>query len=75
MLLPDKYVPLDQSIIGQVRHIIDARRKNQTVNDLWNRTLSSEPDLTFDRFSLILTFLYSLGVLQFDGVELKWRRS
>jgi hypothetical protein len=72
MLLPDKYVAVERSLLGQAAVILRARTENQTVSELWAALARSEDDWTFDRFALALSLLFGLGTVRLSGGLLEW---
>ncbi|MDM4721446.1 hypothetical protein QTQ03_18240 [Micromonospora sp. WMMA1363] len=71
MILPDKYVDLEHSLLGQAASLIAARRSATTVSDLWTAV---QEGMTYDRFILALDLLFALGVIDSDGGILRWLR-
>lgn len=73
MLLPDKYVGVDKSLLGQAGRILAHRAPGQTVSSLWSEVSSSSRGWTFDRFALALSLLFGLGTVNIDRGILEWR--
>lgn len=73
MLLPDKYVGVDKSLLGQAGRILAHRAPGQTVSSLWGEVSSSSRGWTFDRFALALSLLFGLGAVNIDRGILEWR--
>lgn len=72
MIVPDKYVGLERSLLGQSAELIAAARSDQTVLDLWTTVARSDGDWTFPRFALALSLLFGLAVVRLDGGLLVW---
>ncbi|WP_411156499.1 ABC-three component system middle component 6 [Nocardia abscessus] len=75
MLLPDKYVTLERSLLGQAAALLDKRSDNQTISELWAATSTSDEGWSFSRFALALSLLYGLGAVEVEGGILKWSRT
>lgn len=75
MLLPDKYVAVERSLLGQAGLILARRSPGQTVSELWSTVSSSSDDWTFDRFSLALSLLHGLGLVRLHQGLLEWETS
>ena len=72
MILPDKYVNVDKSLLGQAAQLLASRRVDQTVTELWSTMHGLEDSWSFDRFSLALSLLHSLGVVNLENGILVW---
>lgn len=57
--LPNKHVPVEQSLIGLSALLIAGLRPNDTVSSLWDRYRDDGRVRTFDRFAAALTILYA----------------
>ncbi|MEU4840062.1 ABC-three component system middle component 6 [Nocardia testacea] len=75
MLLPDKYVSVDRSLLGQSAKILRARGEEQTVSELWSLVSESDHSWTFDRFALALSLLFALGSVELKNGILGWSTS
>lgn len=71
MILPDKYVDLPHSLLGQAAALIAARRGTTTVSDLW---AAAQPQMSYERFVLALDLLFVLGVVDGGDGVLRWSR-
>lgn len=71
-ILPTKYVPASDSLIGRAASILPLRDSNPTVSELWHSYRSSEPDASFDSFTEALTLLYLIGAVTISAGILKW---
>lgn len=72
MLLPDKYVAVERSLLGQAGFILASRSPGQTISELWSIVSSSRDDWTFDRFALALSLLHGLGLVRMNHGLLEW---
>jgi len=50
VILPDKYVSVDKSLLGQAAQLLASRRVDQTVTELWSTMHGLEDSWSFDRF-------------------------
>lgn len=68
MLMPDKTMTLDNAIVGIGGVILKALGPNDTVSSLWSK-VKRDKEITFDRFSLALDFLYIIKAISYiDGL-------
>ncbi len=73
MILPDKYLSVPESLLGQAAVLLTQKRKlRTTVSDEWRRFSNVFPDSPFDRFLEALTLLFLLGVVDFRSGLLDW---
>lgn len=75
MILPDKYLRLNDSLIGTAAHILSFRQKNQSVSELWHAAKTARSSLTFPQFIDSLTLLFMLGLVQIQSGLLVWTAS
>lgn len=71
MILPDKYVDMDHSLLGQSALLLSNRRHGMTVSDLWESVRES---LSYERYILALDMLFMLGIVDLHDGSLRWRR-
>lgn len=74
MILPTKYVPVADSIIGLAAVLLRIHTPNQTVSSLWRAFRQNRCDATFDMFTEALTLLFLLGAVNLESGVLKWGR-
>ncbi|MUM16054.1 hypothetical protein BI330_06695 [Mycobacterium sp. CBMA 623] len=60
------------SLIGHAALLLDERRQDQTVNELWTRTRSLNEDVGFSHFVDALTILHALGTVELRYGILRW---
>ena len=66
-LLPDKYVPLRQSLVGQGAVILAVLKDDRfSVARLYVESKSQLPYLTYDNFVLTMDWLYLAGSIIVD---------
>lgn len=70
MILPDKHVRLSSSFLGAGATLLELLGSRRTVSGLWTAARQREEIRTFERFTLALDMLYSLGLVEFgqDGL-------
>lgn len=66
MILPTKHVRLSNSLLGVSAEVLKRINQGTTITSLWNDVRSLPQVRTFERFTLCLDFLYSLGVVDFE---------
>ncbi|AEA46897.1 ABC-three component system middle component 6 [Archaeoglobus veneficus] len=71
IVVPDKTMKLKYSIIGAGSRILKELDTPQTVSSLWEKVRHSDEVGTFDKYVLILDFLYALGLIEFKEGLLK----
>ena len=67
MLLPTKHISLKESILAAGGKILLLLKMPQTVTKLWSKARKYSDIATFDRFCLVLDFLFSLGLITFEN--------
>lgn len=67
MILPTKHVSPDASLLGIGAKILSDLGQPRTVTSLWERLRDEEGIVTFDRFCLAVTFLFTVDLLRLDG--------
>lgn len=73
MLLPDKYIPLEDSYIGMGAVLLKSLSRPATVEKLWKR-LGRDRFETYERFIITLVVLYRAGLVEL-GPDNKLRRT
>lgn len=72
MLLPDKYIAVERSLLGQAAHILRIRESDRTVSELWSSLVADDSSWTFDRFALALSLLFGLGLVVIRNGIIVW---
>lgn len=72
MILPDKYIGVERSLLGQSAQLLRSGRADQTVSDLWASVTAGESEWTFARFTLALSLLHALDLVRLRGGILMW---
>jgi ABC-3C biological conflict system middle component len=69
VILPNKHVSAEASLIGIGAVILGHVRGGQTVSRLWERVRAVPEVRTFDRLVIALDFLYAIGAVEYqDGL-------
>lgn len=67
--LPNKYVPLDHSLLGLTALLLERLSPNDTISSLWNKVSNDQRVRTFDRFAEALSLGFAGGLIGInDGV-------
>lgn len=65
MILPNKHMSLNHSLIGVGGILIKKLSRPKTISRLWNKTRAIKEVGSFQRFVLTLDFLFALGLIEF----------
>ena len=66
MILPTKHIPVRNSLLNIGGLLLKQLEQPRTVTALWERVRQMPEIGTFERFSLALDFLYTVGAVEFD---------
>lgn len=71
MLLPDKYIPIEDTLpaLGQILYA--KLRFPQPLSRLWFKVERRKEIGTYERFVYALDFLYALGLIEFENGTIK----
>jgi hypothetical protein len=61
--LPNKYVPLDYSMIGVSSILLESITSNETVSSLWEKVSTDQRIRTFDHFADGLSLLFAANLV------------
>jgi hypothetical protein len=67
MILPNKYLTIENSIMGGGALILSNLEKPRTITSLWEEVRSSPQIEIYSRFILILDFLYTIHAITLDN--------
>lgn len=73
MILPTKYVPASDSILGMAGDLLPLRGSNPTVSEFWYSYRAVRPEASFDAFTEALTLLFMIGAVTMDAGVLRWQ--
>lgn len=69
MILPDKNTTLSTSLLGVGAMILKDLQSPHTVSSLWDKASKQTKLITFEKFCLVLDFLYSVNLIRYsDGI-------
>jgi len=75
MILPTKQISISNSLINIGAVLLESLNHPQSVSTLWERTKSLTEVKSFDRFTLGLDLLYSLGLIDFESGLLRRKKN
>ncbi len=76
MVLPNKHVPVNRSLVGLGGEILTILAdRPRTVSTTWERLRTRNLDASFEQFALAASFLFSLGAIDLDGDNLRSKAS
>jgi len=64
MIIPNKNIRLQNSLLGMGAYILDMLRTPQTVSSLWEIVKTESKINSFDKYILTLDFLFMLNLLE-----------
>ena len=67
MLLPDKYIPVEDTLPSISSHIYRKLRFPLPLFSLWDKVRGIKAIGTYERFIYALDFLYTLGLIDIEG--------
>lgn len=69
MILPTKHIKLENSLIGVSAELLKRLSIGRTVTSLWNEVKTVPGMQTYERFTLALDLLYTVGAVHLrDGL-------
>jgi hypothetical protein len=72
--LPNRYVPIDYSVVGLSSMLLEVMSQNETVSSLWEKVSSDDKIRTFDRFADALSLLFAAKLIDLeDGIIVSHR--
>lgn len=66
MILPDKHSKLSNSLFGVGAIILKQLDSDKTVSSLWYKVRLFPEIANFEKFTLTLDFLFTIGVIEFN---------
>ncbi|HEY4800302.1 MAG TPA: ABC-three component system middle component 6 [Bacteroidia bacterium] len=67
MILPNKNIILQYSILGSGSIVLKELLKPETVSSLWEKLKDKREIQSFEKFVLTLDFLYSINALEINN--------
>lgn len=69
MILPNKYIPVEESMIGLGAIALRELTVPLSVSTLWRKMMQNPRVATYDRFVLTLDFLFLINAIDYrDGL-------
>lgn len=69
MILPNKHLDLQASLLGVGAHVLKCVKTSSTVTAVWEEFEHAKGGVPFHRFILALDFLYAIGAISYsDGL-------
>lgn len=69
MILPDKNITLEYSLLGCGAWILMNMRPKESLSSLWKKAKEHEGLMNYEKFILTLDYLYIIGAIDFkDGI-------
>ncbi len=66
MIVPTKYITLENSLLGTGSEILKRLKEPKTVSTLWEQSKPIKGIKTYQMFTLTLDFLFMMGILEFS---------
>ena len=66
MIMPNKYLKEEDTLLGASATIFNNLSSNQSLSELWDLVKEDDSIYNFERFILSLDMLYILGCIDFD---------
>lgn len=66
MILPNKYVREDKTLLGLGAYLLQALNKPKHMSELWTEVKSGSSVGSFERFVLALDMLFIFGLIDID---------
>ncbi len=66
MILPDKHLDIPRSMLGMGGTLLAELGEPTSVTALWDRVHRRPEQASFEEFSLALSFLYAIGLVEFS---------
>jgi hypothetical protein len=67
MILPNKYIPVDDTLPALGKILYEKLRFPQPLSRLWFKVETNQAIGTYERFVYTLDFLYAVGLIDFEN--------
>lgn len=67
MILPNKHLSGSESLIGLGALLLLQMNRPTTISSLWSKVRERAEIGSFERFTVTLDFLFSIGAIDFEG--------
>jgi len=72
MVLPNKHLPLNRTLLGVGAEILQVlATRPRSVSATWESLKVRDSKTSFEQFTLAASFLFALGALEFEGENLR----
>nr|VFJ51766.1 MAG: hypothetical protein BECKDK2373B_GA0170837_103424 [Candidatus Kentron sp. DK]VFJ63402.1 MAG: hypothetical protein BECKDK2373C_GA0170839_11078 [Candidatus Kentron sp. DK] len=72
MILPTKHIDLQHSFLGAGATLLQHLQSPRTVTGLWDRVRANSEINVYQRFILVLDFLFAIGAIDYvDGLIIR----
>lgn len=71
MILPDKNINLDHSLLKCGSVLLKSLKEPLTISALWESVKTQEAFVGYDKFVLTMDFLYVINAIQYDNGVLR----
>ena len=75
MILPNKYITSQYSLIGAGAILLNYISKPKTTSQLWSELRENPMIKTYQRYVLILDFLYLVGAIEYHEGKITMKGS
>lgn len=69
MILPNKYISINNSFIGESAKVLSViGKKKLSIDKIWSKIQTSVycKSMSFEKFIQVMTFMYACGLIQFN---------
>ena len=74
MIIPDKNIRLENSLLGMGAHILSELHTFETISSLWEKVKTNAEINSYEKFVLTLDFLFILNLINLqEGIIVKVR--
>ncbi len=70
MIMPNKYIKEEDTLLGASAVIFENMTKKQSISELWDKVHDDGSVYNFERFILSLDLLYMLNMIDLNNNEL-----
>ena len=70
MIMPNKYLKEEDTLLGASAVIFDNLNKQQSISELWDKVREDDSVYNFERFILSLDLLYMLNLVELNNNEI-----
>jgi hypothetical protein len=63
MIMPNKFVKLEYSLLGCGAVILKKLSKSDTISSLWDKVRTTKEIANYEKFVLTMDYLYAIGAI------------